>query len=160
MGLDMYLRKRSHIFAEYDKDIAGTVKIVKGKKTIPVKLERISEIIESVGYWRKANQIHKWFVDKVQKGVDDCGDYYVTLEQLQELLGACETISKSKNNDVAMRLLPPQSGFFFGGSEVNEYYYEDIDLTIKILTPLIKELKAEKKKDNGVSVSIYYHSSW
>ena len=24
-------------------------------------------------YWRKANQIHAWFVDNVQQGNDDCG---------------------------------------------------------------------------------------
>ena len=25
--------------------------------------------------WRKANAIHNWFVQNVQKGVDDCGVY-------------------------------------------------------------------------------------
>ena len=27
-----------------------------------------------IASWRKANAIHKWFVDNVQDGVDDCGD--------------------------------------------------------------------------------------
>ena len=31
-----------------------------------------SRIIEQVGYWRKANQIHNWFVENVQDGEDDC----------------------------------------------------------------------------------------
>ena len=46
---------------------------------------------EEVGYWRKANQIHKWFVDNVQDGVDDCGEYKVTKEQL------IETVTKEYN---------------------------------------------------------------
>jgi hypothetical protein len=44
-----------------------------------------SEVIEEVMYWRKANQIHKWFVDNVQDGVDDCKEYWVSEEKLQEL---------------------------------------------------------------------------
>ena len=31
------------------------------------------ETHEEVGYWRKANAIHGWFVRNVQNGKDDCG---------------------------------------------------------------------------------------
>jgi hypothetical protein len=51
--------------------------------------------------------------------------------------------------------LPTKSGFFFGGTEYNEYYYDDIKLTIKIITPLLKELEKDKNFPE-----IYYHSSW
>jgi len=37
-------------------------------------------------YWRKANQIHNWFVDNVQGGDDDCREYGVSIEHLKELL--------------------------------------------------------------------------
>lgn len=43
-------------------------------------------------YWRKANQIHKWFVDNVQQGKDDCGDYKVEYRHLSELLGIVTAI--------------------------------------------------------------------
>ena len=46
----------------------------------------------TVLYWRKANAIHKWFVDNVQNGDDDCGDYEVYWEQLMELKGICKRI--------------------------------------------------------------------
>ena len=45
-----------------------------------------------IGYWRKANAIHKWFVDNVQNGVDDCGEYKVTKEQLIQLHNACNDV--------------------------------------------------------------------
>ena len=50
-------------------------------------------IVENVGYWRKANAIHKWFVDNVQDGIDDC-DYHneVTKEILEDLLDTCEKV--------------------------------------------------------------------
>lgn len=47
---------------------------------------------EQVMYWRKANHIHGWFVDNVQGGVDDCGTYEVTPDQLRQLLAICECV--------------------------------------------------------------------
>ena len=91
---------------------------------------------EEVMYWRKANAIHKWFVDHCQSGVDDCGEYYVTVEQLEELLEACESILA--DHAKAPDILPTQSGFFFGSTEFDEWFWEDIKRTVielhKVLT--------------------------
>jgi hypothetical protein len=38
-----------------------------------------------VAYWRKANQIHNWFVVHVLNGIDECGTYEVTKNNIQEL---------------------------------------------------------------------------
>jgi len=81
MGLDMYLNKKHYIGNKW-KEPKDQVKL-----GLPfIKDARVSEITEQVGYWRKANQIHKWFVDNVQDGNDDCKEYYVSREKLQELL--------------------------------------------------------------------------
>ena len=38
---------------------------------VPIKFDRVCYIEESVGYWRKANAIHNWFVANCDKrGVD------------------------------------------------------------------------------------------
>lgn len=52
-----------------------------------------SDIIQNVGYWRKANQIHRWFVDNVQDGDDDC-DYHeeCTKGIIEELLNTCKRV--------------------------------------------------------------------
>lgn len=47
-----------------------------------------------VGYWRKANQIHNWFVNNVQGGVDDCDYYEVSDNKLIELLERCKEVVK------------------------------------------------------------------
>lgn len=67
-----------------------------------------SRINENIGYWRKANAIHQWFVDNVQDGEDDC-QYHreVTEDDLIELRDLCIdvvehsplAIGKIKNGD-------------------------------------------------------------
>ena len=140
MGLDMFMIKR--------------------KKN--VKDDEWNEVC----YWRKANQIHKWFVDHVQNGVDDCGEYKVTEEQIDELRELCKELVKKielrdgqvyigsrydnrdgkfveireykdgkviANPEVCEEMLPTQEGFFFGHTEYDEWYYEELKDTIEQL---------------------------
>jgi hypothetical protein len=155
MGLDMYLTKKTYIgnkFAKTESNPDGFKTLV--EVSVPslhhIKQERISEITESVGYWRKANHIHKWFVDNVQDGVDDCKEYYVDRSQLQELLNLCRLIDKDRSPEQAKELLPVQPGFFFGSTQYDEWYFEDVADTIKILEDVLKETDG----------NIYYQASW
>lgn len=107
---------------------------------------------EEIGYWRKANHIHAWFVQNVQHGEDDCGEYEVTEEKLRELRDICEKVLKSYDEKVSAELLPTASGFFFGGTDYDSYYYDDVKDTIEIL-------------DNAIihcteNTTIVYSSSW
>lgn len=43
-------------------------------------------------YWRKANQIHNWFVQNCQNGFDDGGRYVITVDDLMKLKELCEKI--------------------------------------------------------------------
>jgi len=185
MGLDMYLNKRHFIGNKFRKS-KDLVKVIVPKNqedvTFPVgeiKNSRITEITEEVAYWRKANAIHGWFVENVQDGKDDCGDYEVSREKLGELLAICEKVLKGsklvdasirngqmgtkdgvkdiiekgktiENPEMAMRFLPTTSGFFYGGHDYDQYYLEDVKNTIEILTNVLKEKKGD----------FYYGSSW
>ena len=87
------------------------------------------EVAVTCAYWRKANQIHAWFVDNVQQGNDNCGEYYVSHEKLKELLDLVnEALSKRDPN-----LLQPRAGFFFGSYDIDEYYWADLKDTKKKL---------------------------
>jgi hypothetical protein len=146
MGLDMFLYKKSWV--PYDK--RKEVKVV----GLPgVKNERVKEVTEEVGYWRKANHIHKWFVDNVQNGDDDCKEYYVEKEQLEELLGIVKSILNDRK--LANRLLPTQSGFFFGGTDYDNYYFEDLQNTKEMLENVLSEVE-----DKEIFADFYYRSSW
>ena len=48
-------------------------------------------------YWRKANQIHNWFVQNCQNGVDDGGRYVITVDDLKTLKELCEKILTMTN---------------------------------------------------------------
>ena len=102
-----------------------------------------------VGYWRKANQIHKWFVDNVQGGEDDCSPYPVTRDQLEKLLTAVYYVQK--NPSTASEHLPTGAGFFFGSTEYGTWYWEDINQTKHIL----EQALADKTTDSWT-----YQSSW
>ncbi len=91
----MYLTREKYIGANYEHNqVKGIIDItVRGKK-IPIDLKKVNCIRESFGYWRKANQIHKWFVDNVQDGNDDCKTYYVSTEDLEKLLNICKEVKE------------------------------------------------------------------
>jgi hypothetical protein len=159
MGLDMYMNKKTYIGANFEhRNVKGKVELTIGEKNqkIGVKLNRISEISEQVGYWRKANHIHNWFVENVQGGKDECQEATVSLEKLKELQAVCRKVLRSKAK--AHELLPTQSGFFFGGTDYDEYYFNDVKDTLKIINPLIKEL--EQKDTVGTYPEVVYRSSW
>jgi hypothetical protein len=71
-----------------------------------------------------------------------------------------ETLKKvSDNFTMAKELLPPTQGFFFGSDEVDEYYKEDVNSTIKIIEELLKE--HEQSKEYGLySGDFEYRASW
>jgi hypothetical protein len=152
MGLDMYLYKKNYIRTDefYKEEVRNEV-IVKtgGEIDTKIKPNRIKYIVEEVGYWRKANQIHKWFVDNVQNGIDECQSSYVSRESLEELLELCKQVRD--DNSKAEELLPSASGFFFGGTEYDEWYFNDINHTIEI----IEECLADEGADD-----FEYSSSW
>lgn len=110
------------------------------------------EFSEEIGYWRKANQIHKWFVDKVQDGIDDCEFHReVTEEDLEELINTCREVLETPI--LAEELLPTQSGFFFGETSYDEYYFDDLKNTIEICENALKTTDFDTQ-------AIYYISSW
>lgn len=125
MGLDMYLSRR---------------------ETNPT---------EEVAYWRKANMVHKWFVDNVQNGEDNCKPYEVDIDDLKELLEICKKLNESRDLEQAESLLPTQEGFFFGSYEYDKYYWEDIEETIKMLEEVIKE-----HEESNIEYVYTYCSSW
>ena len=106
MGLDMYLEgsfsKRSYV-RPTDQDYAD---MREGKEVTVKRSQALIDALEATGLqnapiehewnhltyvfpiwtWRKANQIHKWFVDNCQEGDDNCQRHYVSRENLEELL--------------------------------------------------------------------------
>lgn len=157
MGLEMHLFRNQQKDAEWQGTLgaAGDVKHVHVENGSPL-LKR-----EEIGYWQKANQVHGWFVDNVQKGEDDQKEYFVNRTQLGNLLAATQEVldnsalvlSRSseghswyeallsgaddgyvvKDPSVAKELLPTREGFFFGSLEYDQNYLDQLRYTRDIL---------------------------
>ena len=146
----MYLNKRTYVQQwEHQKpEHKYEVVVTKGGEPTNIKPNKVKYIIEEAGYWRKQNQIHRWFVENIQNGTDDCGEYYVSKTDLETLLELCEKVKA--DNSLADELLPGASGFFFGGTDYDEWYFNGIDNTIEILKEALED-------ENG---EYLYSSSW
>lgn len=157
MGLDQYLYAKKYLTSsdflgeENTKQYHAVVGIalpnggaITAERGIPSAFVEVK-----IAQWRKANHIHKWFVDNCQDGVDDCRDAFVGREQLEELIGLCKEVLA--DHSIASAVLPTTDGFFFGGTEYDEWYFQDTQATVEML---------EHALTLGNDLDFYYSSSW
>ena len=133
---------------------------------------------EEIGYLRKANMIHKWFADNC--GADDCEYYPVSRAQMEKLLETCKTVLENTvlvdgmvengkvwsgdrwkpimeegkyilDSSVAEELLPTCSGFFFGGTDYDQWYVRNVEDTVEIVGNVLNDYD---------DVEFYYYPSW
>lgn len=132
-------------------------------------------------YWRKANQIHGWFCNNTRELVDNVR-YELEREDLERLLSDCKKVLEILNTstkttkqvvggwkngeeyfvdvevydniDEVMEILPPTEGFFFGSDQIDDYYKQDIEDTIKVLQ---EELALPIV---GYGAEYEYYASW
>lgn len=155
MGLDQYLyakryttqtnikgwERKNEDFLKFKEVLGDDAKFLDESPSITIQIK--------VGYWRKANQIHQWFVDHCQNGEDDCREGYVPREQLERLRKLCKEIIADPAG--AEEVLPVSQGFFFGSSEYDEGYFQDLTETIEIID---RCLELDEEWDFA------YQSSW
>lgn len=114
----------------------------------------------------------------MQNSVDDCENYRVTQKDLQLLIetlkdvyislqdkemitkkvqdGSIEydlKVFKDEDLEKAKELLPTKEGFFFGGTEYDEYYFENVKKTLNDLQMIDKSFDFENNY-------LIYGSSW
>ena len=161
MGLDMYLSKKTYVkrWDHQSPEETYNVEVTQGGNSVDhIQPNRVSYVEEQVGYWRKANAIHKWFVDNVSDGEDNCGTYYVDIPDLMNLLELCKQVKTDPSK--AEELLPPHSGFFFGDVSIDEYYFHNIDHSIEILEGVLSEQVIDKNGRAFYPGEFYYRASW
>ncbi len=183
MGLDMYLEGSFSIRAYIQPTDQQYADMREGKEVTVEKSPELVDALQAVGLqnapidhmynhmtyvfplhtWRKANQIHKYFVDNVQEGNDNCERHYVSRADLQELLNRINSILEIKTPVArelkAEELLPTDTeGCFFGSKEYDDWYFKDLEDTKKTLD---KVFDYEENAEAGKCFdSFYYQSSW
>ena len=169
MGLDMYLEVRKNEYRSKHYQDKGSDLALEYPKDITEFIPNLTDLRISrqtnyeVGYWRKANHIHNWFMqncaerDEWDNPIDNCRPVEITVDKLEKLLDACKKVLA--DHSLASSLLPTQSGFFFGSTEYDEYYFGDIEKTIEIIEPVIKFIK-HKLEIGSYIWEVYYQASW
>lgn len=169
MGLDMYLSVREYV-NRHDYKAGWDNKTVRPEWEQIIEASGIQEFLPAdtiyganvsavTAYWRKANAVHDWFVQNVQDGEDDCKEYYVSAEKLQELVDVCkDVLAHQDDHSYIEEVLPPTSGFFFGSTEIDEWYFQDIIYTAERLDEILTTYR--KRAADGKYVDFTYQSSW
>ena len=112
---------------------------------------------EEDAYFRKVNFIYHYFQPKL---VDECA--FVTKADLEDIIERCDKILEGvdirkeipyEKIDLAQELLPTQSGFFFGSTDYDKWYFADV----KDVRRQMKKLLRGFNEDTDV---IYVVMSW
>jgi hypothetical protein len=148
VGLDMYLSAKRYL-AEYLPE--EKILVQELNSALNSKMGSVTHVTIEVGYWRKANAIHRWFVRNIQDDLDECQESEVSLGQLAELQAIVDMVLNDKS--LAHELLPTGEGFFFGGGEIDEYYIDRLQHTKEILDKILSN------PDSG-NWNFYYQASW
>lgn len=165
MGLDMYLYADKYVsrkdYSNYDYNSGNQpptnpafeeiVSALKADKLVDDDYTGITVSLP-VGYWRKANAIHSWIVDNCADGEDRCQRIGIPKSKAEELVSLCKRVIKDKS--LASELLPPQSGFFFGSLDIDEWYLDDLKRTVAIFEKVLKAAERGEIED------VVYQASW
>jgi hypothetical protein len=105
---------------------------------------------QEVAYWRKFNALHHWFVENIQNGTDDCEPSQpINDEEIYNLLNLLKSLDK-KN---CKKLLPTTRGFFFGSTEYDGDYWDDVRDAIEQIEKITDDFNFEEN-------DLIYQSSW
>ncbi|XJZ25696.1 hypothetical protein ACF5W4_09730 [Bacillota bacterium Lsc_1132] len=167
MGLDMYLISVPKIEGlTFDETLIAIGRVHEHKAARDEIYEKIkphikhgeesdlswSELHDDIAYWRKANQIHNWFVKHTNNGIDEPVFFSeVTKDKLEILNNYCLEILDKKSNPA--KILPTRPGPFFGSLAYDKFYYSEIEETQSIIEDLLNHFDFENRY-------LYYQCSW
>ena len=82
-------------------------------------------LYSDVAYFRKVNFLLPYFNYE-----ENCSEIVIDKYEVEELIEDCERVLAAKDTDeaesVANELLPTEEGFFFGNTDYDEWYFNDV----------------------------------
>ena len=144
-----WIRKLSKLmnYPHFDlKDLGVSYSYETGEYSFtPVPSEKFEECFDEilkhyyghyVGYFRKVNCVYRYFEDKL---TDETA--WVTKDECEDIVKRCSAVLE--NPDLASELMPTRSGFFFGSTEYDKYYFSDLRDVRKQFKSFIKYFKTD-----------------
>lgn len=154
-----WIRKLSKFvnYPQFDlKDLGVSYSYETGEYSFtPVPTEKFEECFDEilkhyyghyVGYFRKVNCVYRYFEDKL---TDETA--WVTKDECEDIVKRCSAVLE--NPDLASELMPTRSGFFFGSTEYDKYYFSDLRDVRKQFKSFIKYFKTDDDL-------MYIYMSW
>ena len=150
MGLDMYFYEREWLGGNVDVVVKEPLREVKD----------VVYLTREVGYLRKANCIHGRIVEECADGEDDQRMVRLPkwfIESMIERIGSILDVVRNGGDwvEVAKRELPTCEGFFFGSTEYDESYLDDLRDALDIFIKIFADLE-----ESGGHLDCYYEASW
>lgn len=161
----MYLSARKHI-SKNDYSDRENIKVNPDfevlSSIVPKDLTKFSafsgiSISYPVGYWRKANAIHGWFVNELAGGVDECQEIPLDRGHLEILRDSCKAVlaASDMEEEAAEHNLEPTQGFFFGAYAIDEYYIQDLKDTVNMIDNVLSIVP-----EGDYEWQFIYQASW
>lgn len=109
---------------------------------------------EEYHYWRKFNALHGYIVREFADGEDNCqlieiGNKDGVKKILDALTTTLKQVTDGKKEGLAM---PPTGGFFFGSTDVDDWFKNNLEDSIPVFENLYNTL--------GENEVVYYQASW
>lgn len=93
--------------------------------------------------FRKQNYIFRFVEDRIDGKIKNCENYELGKAEIEELLNRVNTVLDDHSK--AQELLPTQAGFFFGNTEYNKYYFDDLEYAKRELTAMLADWDGDEK---------------
>lgn len=115
----------------------------KGIPDLPELEKKINDEVDGAyedynAYFRKVNFLFHYF-ESITGTMHDQWFAFVTPEDVDDIIDRCERVLK--NHSLAHELLPTQSGFFFGGTDYDKWYFSDVKDCLQQMKKYRKLLK-------------------
>lgn len=95
--------------------------------------------MKEVAYFRKVNFLVKYFQYE-----ENCSLKKLFIPKVQLLLDYCVKVLGDRSEETSKKLLPTQGGFFFGSTEYDQWYYEDVERVYEIFKEILDDLSDDE----------------
>lgn len=92
-----------------------------------------------VAYFRKVNFLVRYFNYEENLSLIE-----IDKQQIEDLIDICKEVLETNDEIVSNTLLPTQCGFFFGSTEYDKYYYDNVKDVLEEFTNILKNLKDDE----------------
>ena len=118
---------------------------------LDIYFKRVKE--EEVGYFRKVNFLVSYFEIRGYD-IENCKPIEVSEDDILELANRCKLVLS--NHQLASEILPTTSGFFFGSTDYDEYYFQDVEEVLKYCTDVLLPEFEKLEDDEYIVFKIWY----